>query len=339
MVSGRSQLRRVADRVGRKLLQPGSRRVNQEIYGERNPDHPELLPGFRFFAVLGAWMEEDIIESNVRNAFVQGAEKVFLLDNGSTDATVERALAAGATLAETYEVGSFQEEVRTVLMNGVVIRESLASLSDHVWWLYLDADEFPEGPGGMTILEYLGTLDQRFRLVGTTYYNHFPTGKPENLPGVHPVDLQPMCTTIPFSYCRLGHYKHPLQRFDRYGVYLRAEPGFHKAATRSGERLLEPEVGIVTHHVQYRQEAVTRSNLERLCDPVHSAVQCSLGHRAYFIRRASLNAVYSQRWDEVDNRGNWGERAPLGVTLQPWTGAGTRWYDSLPEEVSTRREP
>ena len=42
------------------------------------------------------------------------------------------------------------------LMNAVVARESLRSRADHVWWLYLDTDEFPEGPSGLTIREYLG---------------------------------------------------------------------------------------------------------------------------------------------------------------------------------------
>jgi hypothetical protein len=160
-----------------------------------NPQPPEPLTDFRFFAVLGTWMEEDVVEATVRNAFAQGVEAVYLVDNASTDATVERALAAGATLAELFETQVYEEHVRVLFMNAVVARESLASGADHVWWLWLDADEFPEGPDGMTILDYLHTLDQRFRIVGSTFYNHYPNSAPENLPGFHPVDFQPLCET------------------------------------------------------------------------------------------------------------------------------------------------
>jgi len=51
-------------------------------------------------------MEEDVVEATVRNAFAQGAEAVYLVDNASTDATVARAEAAGATVAEIFATPS-----------------------------------------------------------------------------------------------------------------------------------------------------------------------------------------------------------------------------------------
>jgi len=51
----------------------------------------------------------------------------------------------------------------------------------------------PEGPAGLTIADYLRRLDRRFRVVGSTYYNHLPTAKPEYIPGFHPIDFQPLC--------------------------------------------------------------------------------------------------------------------------------------------------
>ena len=48
----------------------------------------------------------------------------------------------------------------------------------HIWWLWLDADEFPHGPRGLTVREYLETLDRRYRIVGARFINHFPSGEP-----------------------------------------------------------------------------------------------------------------------------------------------------------------
>ena len=68
-------------------------------------------------------------------------------------------------------------------MNEVVAEVSLAEGDQHIWWLYLDADEFPHGPWGMTLREYLATLDERFRVVGTRFFNHYPSGTPHYEPG------------------------------------------------------------------------------------------------------------------------------------------------------------
>ncbi len=98
----------------------------------------------------------------------------------------------------------------------------------HVWWLYLDSDEFSEGPDGMSVREYLATLDRRFRVVGANYVNHVPHSKPEYLPGFHPIDFQPLCYDfVPARWppCALGHWKHPLQRFDRLGHFLLSNDG------------------------------------------------------------------------------------------------------------------
>jgi glycosyltransferase involved in cell wall biosynthesis len=330
-VSTVSLPRRVAKKIVTTLRPVRPERSPGFVLTQPNPSAPDLLPSFRFFAVLGTWMEEDIVESTVRNAFVQGVEKVFLVDNASTDATVERAVAAGAQLAESFRTVSHQEELRNLFMNAVVARESIACGAEYVWWLWIDADEFPEGPGTMTIAEYLATLDRRFRLVGSTYYNHFPTTKPENIPGVHPVDLQPMCeASIPIEQtrCAQPHWKHPLQRFDRQGVFLKAVSGFHTATLRTQDPLYEPEGGIVTHHIQYRDEAVTRARYD-LCDPSRYAVHQTIRALHVQRRRASLDAVYAHRFEEIDNRGEW--KKELGVSLTPWPTRGPRWYESSPE--------
>ena len=312
---------------------------------EPNPAQARVLSGFRFFAVLGTWMEQDVVEATVRNALAQGAEAVYLVDNASTDGTVETALTAGAILAETFDTAVYDERVRILLMNGVVARQSLACGAAHVWWLWIDADEFPEGPDGMTIAEYLATLDRRFRVVGSTYYNHFPSEPPYYLGGFHPLDFQPLCERyVPLRqrFCDLTHWKHPLQRFDRAGPFLLANDGFHTASLRTRDPVIEPDVGIVTHHVQYREEAATRARMAVLCGPGggRNDFNDSLNHRTIKRRFDSLDAVYAGRWDRVNNLR--GDEPLLGVHPEPWpdVGSARRWYgpDELAAATASWRE-
>jgi hypothetical protein len=277
-------------------------------------------------------MEEDVVEATVRNAFAQGVEAVYLVDNASTDATVERAVAAGATLAESFATDVYEERIRILFMNGVVARVSLASGESHIWWLWLDGDEFPEGPDTMTVAEYLRSLDRRFRLVGSTYYNHFPVEPPAYIPGFHPLDFQPMCERfLPDQprYCTQPHWKHPLQRFDRSGPFLGALQGFHGATVVMGAKVAEPVGGIVTHHFPYREETATRRRMELLCGgPDRNAYNDSIGNSSIKKRFETLDAVYSGRFDAVDSLEAHVPR--LGVHPTAWPGPqfSHRWYDS-----------
>ena len=291
-----------------------------------------MLSDFRFFGVLGAWMEEDVVEATVRNALAQGVEAVYLVDNASSDGTVDRAVQAGAVLAESYRTEAYEERVRMLFMNGVVARISLACEAPYVWWLWMDADEFPEGPGGVTIAEYLRTLDRRFRLVGSTYYNHFPTAKPEYIPGFHPIDFEPMCERFVAEqprYCTQPHWKHPLQRFDRSGPFLGAVQGFHGANLLMGEKVVEPLGGIVTHHFPYREEEATRRRMEELCGGAdRNAYNDAIGNSSIKKRFETLDAVYAQRWSDVDSLR--GHRPMLGVHPERWPdpSSSRRWYEA-----------
>ena len=331
--------RRPRRALSRRLRRFLNRPADGLVTSQANPASPQTLDSFRLFAVLGAWMEQDVIEATVRNAVAQGVEEVFLVDNASTDATVERAVAAGATLAESFSTPAYEERVRILLMNGVVARRSLACEAEHVWWLWLDADEFPEGPDGSTIADYLRTLDRRFRVVGSTYYNHFPAEEPHYLPGFHPVDFQPLCQRyLPDRprHCTQPHWKHPLQRFDRHGPFLLANGGFHSATLRTREPLLEPVGGIVTHHTQYREEAATRARMDLLCGGAgRNDLNDSIGNTEIRKRLLSLDAVYGRRWAEVDTLVR--KDARTGVHPVPWSGRpSARWY-SPDDLVRARR--
>jgi len=310
------------------------------IVAEANPKDADVLETFRFFAIIKTWMDEDIVEATVKNAFAQGVEAVYVVDNASTDATVERALTAGAVLAESYETDVFEGRIPQVLMNAVVARVSLSSRAPHVWWLYLDTDEFPEGPDDMTVAEYLVGLDRRFRIVGSTYFNHVPSGKPEYIEGFHPIDFQPLCEQfLPARNppCESGHWKHPLQRFDRDGLFVASDEGYHTATIRTHVALAEPLGGIRTHHFQYRDEQRTRAKLEMTCGPGsnRTALHQSIGNAGFAKRRKSLDAVYSQRWGDVVGLAN--SRSSGGLVPEPWPDPTStrRWY--RPEELTEAR--
>jgi hypothetical protein len=258
------------------------------------------------YAIVCAWMEGDVIGATVANAFAQGCDRVFLVDNDSPDNTVAAAVAAGAELAESFTTDHFEEQMRFDLMNRVVARVSEADDAQHIWWLWIDADEFPQGPRGRTVREYLATLDRRFRIVGARWMNHFPDREPAYISGsgLHPLEFQPLCEEHRVRVCPLQHRKHPLQRYDRGGVPLACGLGIH--AVESEERpLLEPSEAIFVHHFPYRAVEATRARLEQLCakddsgqSRVHDGDTAADGMVPRF---QTLDAVYRQDWANVRN--------------------------------------
>ncbi len=220
----------------------------------------------------------------------------------------------------------------------MVARESLASGERHIWWLWMDADEFPAGPDGTTVRDYLAGIDRRFRIVGSRTFNHFPDAKPEYLPGFHPLDLQPRCDEfVPGSphYCAQPHWKHPLQRFDRAGPFLGADIGFHTANLLRYAPVYEPLGGIVTHHFQYRDEDDTRARMELLCGgESRNAYNHSVGNRSIARRFHTLDAVYERRWRDVDNLGG----AP-GPGVEPAPVGRTVYHPPLEHGRRARRGP
>lgn len=306
-----------------------------------NPDDPDVIPGVRLFAVIGTWMEADIVESTVHNARIQGCERVYLVDNASTDDTVERALAAGATLARTYATARYDESVRLDHMNGVVAEISERESDSHLWWLFLDADEFPHGPSGMTLGDHVRTLDRRFRVVGMRCFDHYPVDLPHHLPGRHPIDAQPWCHELALSMCSNHHRKHSLLRVDKKEPPIRAGNGFHLVECE--RPLCEPAQPAFLHHFPYRDESVTRARLNRLWIKDSAGATRADPDRDTHMqaRLQSLAAVYSQAWDQVVNfvaLDSFGKQMasqprPAGVELEPWADTVPavdqhmlRWY-------------
>ena len=272
------------------------------MIAQEQPPRPQPVD-FRLFAVIGAWMEEDVIEATVKNAFAQGCERVYLVDNDSTDRTVDVAVDAGAIVAEVFATESYDEFLRLDIMNRVVDDISRDVGDEHVWWLWLDADEFPHGPRGLTVREYLETLDRRFRIVGARFVNHFPDAEPAYITGFHPLDFQPLCEEHRLG-CHQRHRKHSLQRFDRNGPPIVCDRGFHRA-TCSDRPLVEPMEAIYLHHFPYRDPVVTRRRLARLCGTDENGrTRVRDGDDAadgMVPRFHTLDAVYRGDWDAVRN--------------------------------------
>jgi hypothetical protein len=289
-------IRRTAARVRRTLRLPGGSPIALP-----NGEHPDPLPEFRLFAVLGTWMEADIVDACVRNAIEQGCEEVFLVDNDSPDDTVAIARRAGATLAASFSTPLYNEWMRIGIMNQVVQEISLRSGESHIWWLWLDADEFPRGPRGLTIREYLATLDRRFRVVGARFAVHVPSSVPAYTPGADPLACMPWYVASEADHCDngLAHAKHPLQRFDRGAPPVEAGIGFHSVHARL-TALLEPRESIDVHHFQYREEVTTRARLTKLCGAEDGAdARASyVDHRMHTLRGRSVGVM--KRFEDLD---------------------------------------
>lgn len=244
--------------AGLDRTQPGPA-TSAQLDSVPNPADARVADRVRLFAVLGTWMEGDVVADSVRNALAQGCERVYLVDNGSEDDTVDRAVAEGAILARTFVTTQYDEALRLRHMNDVVAEVSAQERDESLWWLFLDADEFAHGPSGLSLLDYLRTLDARFRVVGARYFNHYPGPPPHYLPGHHPLEVQPLCEELSFPMCASNHRKHPLLRYDRSGPPIAAGRGFHLVEAEGP--LLEPELPIFLHHFPFRDEEPTRHRL------------------------------------------------------------------------------
>ena len=101
-------------------------------------------------AVVGVWNEEDIVYALVKHLHAQGVDHVLVIDDESDDATAGEAALAGAEILPMRSTGGYSEAVRTQRFRDAIATGTDAGGGD-VWWLVLDADEFPRGPGGTTV--------------------------------------------------------------------------------------------------------------------------------------------------------------------------------------------
>jgi hypothetical protein len=312
------------------------REINRGLRAIRMVELPaptRPLTGFRFFGIVGTWMEEDIISASVSNAFHQGCEKVFLVDNCSSDQTVENAVSSGATLAHSYRTESFDERLRIELMNTIMQEVTEREGAAYTWWLWFDADEFPHGPEGDPLKSYLALLDARYRVVGARYFHHFPSSLPHYLPPYHPIHFQPLCYYEQYRMGACSHRKHPLIRIDRDRPPVIMHEGFHRCD--SSEVLLEPSSPAFIHHFPFRAHEVTLRRMIALCgaDGTNTSriqrqdsyeIAC-YGEPSHSSQRFALfEVVYSGNWDLVAQETSTGPYSHE-VKLQAWTDTFSGW--------------
>jgi hypothetical protein len=253
-------------------------------------------------------MEEDVIGASVANAFHQGCEQVFLVDNDSPDQTVAAAVASGATLAHCYRSDSYDERTRIALMNETMNAVTDRERADRTWWLWFDADEFPHGPRGQPLARCLTSLDDPCRVVGARYFHHFPTRAPHCLAGYHPLELQPLCYEQRSNQTRCTHRKHPLVRLDRDAPAVTMGEGFHGYDLL--DTLTEARWSAFIHHFPFRAPEVTLRRMMALCDASDAGASriesqdrhelTAFGARSHASQRFALcDAVYAGRWEEV----------------------------------------
>lgn len=300
---------------------------------ENTPISPRKYGDTALFALITTWHDEDIVYASVKNAFAQGCDRVFIVDNNSPDNTVQEALAAGALLARSYHTQQLDERVKIRIVNEVILDFSESADLKTIWWLWLDADEFPEGPDGLSLKEFLCALHPKFRVVGAKNVNHFPVDTPYYVPRFHPLEFQPWCEDFianEWAYCGLGHWKHPLTKYVRDKSRITRLAGPHTAlCTR---QLVEPSEGTIIHHFPYRDKGATHRRLEAACAPGEDGIvrvqkfEEMIGHASGIRKRyRTLENVYSGRWDEVDNLHLRPPTKGLNLRLCESAVAG-RWY-------------
>ena len=207
-------------------------------------------------AVLCVWNEEDIIESTVKHLFAQGCEHVYIIDNASSDKTVEIATKAGALLAASFESKYFDETQKIAHLNAVVKKYNEQSDAEHIWWLYVDADEFPNIDRNLRIIDFLQKLDPSIRAVHGYMFNHIPTHPPYNISGYHPVDFMQLAN-------KSDVYKIPLLRYDKGKPHLYSAGGAHSFDT-CGEYISVVTDALHIHHFNYRDKTNTLRRLQQL---------------------------------------------------------------------------
>lgn len=288
------------------------------------------------YAIIGTYNEEDIIYAIIKNAFSQGCKKVFIVDNASTDNTISEAISAGAKIYRTFETDRYDELLRIRIINDAIEEISYDSGDDSIWWLWLDADEFPQGPNGLTIKDYLSTLDPEYRIVGSNQVNHFPTTKPYYIQRYHPFDFMPYgeefnTKSFVVNHCSVWHWKHPLHKYVKDKPMIRAKIGFHMGYC--SEQLLEPDVGLETHHFPFRDKENTYKRFTGLCGEngdsrnKYNDETSVKGKSAITKRYENLDHIYSLKWDKVYiNPAPMTENSKIGINPKRLNFSSPVWY-------------
>lgn len=288
------------------------------------------------YAVVSTWNDADVVHATVRNCLDQGCSRVYILDNGSQDDTKLQATLAGCANIMVYETKFYDDDLRVTLQNQIVKSVTEKEKLPDLWWMVLDADEFPTGRGGRTVLQWLTGLPQKIRVVGSDFIDLYPTDCHHHCPDEHPASCMEMGMWRRggiHRYCQCGHWKHLLVRHLNGCVDLAHNRGNHTvtaaaggAATigeeraRGGHGVHEPQFDVPVFHAPIRGREATFARLRLLCDTGRCSWDDQVtGGNGAVKRWRSLEDVYAGRWDrvEIPHTQMYG-RPVKGVALYPW---------------------
>ena len=232
-----------------------------------------------------------------------GFDAVFLVDNGSTDETVRAGVGRGRAGGDLRDRGLRWSACPAPRERGRRPRVAPAPGPITCGGSCSTATNSPRVPNGISAEPIPPDARSKVPIGRRHVLNHLPDGKPEYVESFHPIDFQAFCYRfVPQAPpCALGHWKHPLQRFDRRGHFVLSNDGAHTAF--ASERLSEPSLGIVVHHFQYRDEEHARGPSSSWCaarGPPRSTARVSGVCRLRAPPTRSLDAVYAHHWADLD---------------------------------------
>jgi glycosyltransferase involved in cell wall biosynthesis len=247
-------------------------------------------------AVLCVWNEEDIIESTVKHALAQGCSNVFIIDNGSTDTTIKKAVQAGAQHVTSFLTEYFDVHKKTAHLNAVVQYFNAIFQEEHMWWMYLDADEFPNIDCAMRIIDVLKGIDSSVRGMHGYMLDHIPTHPPYTVSSYHPADFMPVCH-------KTNMEKTLLIRYDKGEPHLYSACGAHTLDT-CGKMLPVAKNIINIHHFPMRNPVYTLKRLKKLTQRNNDGVS-RVDRHDFMAKIANGNSnsqsQYRDRYDKIQS--------------------------------------
>lgn len=276
----------------------------------------------KIYSIICAWNESDIIYATVKNLFAQGVDRVYLIDNDSSDDTVAQAVSAGAIHYHSFKTKYFNEEDKVRVLNGSVVAINREHDYQKVWWMYLDADEFPVvSYPYMSIRDMVNSFAPEIRCVNSRFIDHLPTHLPYYMSGFHPLEFQ--CVGV-----SSGNRKTQFFRYDKNRPHIISLGGFHKYNDQ-GQSLVAAPDALPVHHFNFRQESSAKQRLTALTRKQSDGTsridwmdnyekrELNRPYSMYRMRLASLKKVYSP--DSLD-------RLLTADTLMSLPES-CRWYD------------
>ncbi|MBO2447185.1 glycosyltransferase family 2 protein [Actinomadura barringtoniae] len=266
------------------------------------------------YGLTTVWNEDDVIYATVRNLFLQGVDEVFVVDDESDDDTVTEAKIAGATLIQDASEGTFEEQRRTRRITEFM-NDQTATAGRPVWWIVVDADEFPRGPDGTTIRDLVSTLPPSVDTIGSRVLEHYPSRTSAPLPRHHPLDELRMARPHTIAFCPEAHWKHQMVLLRNPGD-LAFTPGRHTIQASPARPIVESSASLLMHHFPLRDRERTEQKFRQAAESRYTGTTDAFIKKRLRKRLRMLELAYTEQYHLLPNMYP-GERKQ-GTTLKDW---------------------